>query len=172
MFDFVKLMDSSGLAPNFVGIKYTGLYYANGLMDVMKILNFKSGKYEVMGGRDELMVESLAAGVVGFVGSQYTFAGDLYNRILQEFLSGKIDVARASQDDSVELLSAWQVVAPGVDGCKNVMNVMGLYPVGESRLPSVPLSSEDASALKKAIQDVCQRPGLSKTLLCRNVTMF
>jgi N-acetylneuraminate lyase len=165
--DLVKAFDSLGLSPNFAGIKYTGLYAAPGFMDVMKILNFKEGKYEVLGGRDELMVESMAAGVIGFVGSQYNLAGDLYNRIMQEFNAGTVAVARESQVDALELLSAWaDNVSPGVDGCKNVLNVMDVLPIGESRPPSVPMSPADALSLKKAVVAACQRPGLAKTALC------
>lgn len=166
--ELVKAFDSLGLSPNFVGVKYTGLYASPGLMDVMKILNFQGGKYEVLGGRDELVVESMAAGVQGFVGSQYNLAGDLYNRIMDEFNGGAMATARASQFDSVSLLSAWMDnVSPGVDGCKNVMNVLGILPLGESRPPAVPMSAADVKSLKQALTTACQRPGLAQIALCQ-----
>lgn len=41
-------------------------------MDATKIFRYKQGKYELLSGRDEMMVEALAVGIKGFVGSQYS----------------------------------------------------------------------------------------------------
>ena len=41
-------------------------------MDATKIFRYKEGKYELLSGRDEMMVEALAVGIKGFVGSQYS----------------------------------------------------------------------------------------------------
>ena len=63
---------------------------------------------------------------------------------------------------AIELLSAWQKsVSPGVDGCKNVFNVMDAVNVGDARLPSVPISSSDAAKLKSAVEEACKMPALS-----------
>merc|ERR1719433_2665152 len=106
MFDLVQIIDD--YMPNFAGVKYTGLYQYPSFHDVAQILGYENGKYEVLGGRDEMMIETLAAGVVGFVGSQYNFAGDLYNDIQGAWEAGKVEEARALQYAAVELVAAWQ----------------------------------------------------------------
>lgn len=76
LFPFVQAMEARNVT-NFAGIKYTGLYTHPGFTDATRIAAYKGGKYEVLCGRDEMMVEALAVGFTGFVGSQYNFAGDL-----------------------------------------------------------------------------------------------
>ena len=58
MLEFVRAIEP--LAPNFAGVKYTGMYTYPGMMDAMKVLNYKSGKYEVLSGREEMMCDKHA----------------------------------------------------------------------------------------------------------------
>ena len=60
MFDLVLAVE--GLAPNFAGVKYTGLYTSPGYMDAMRVMAYKGGKYEVLSGREEMMLEGLSIG--------------------------------------------------------------------------------------------------------------
>lgn len=147
------------LAPNFAGIKYTGLYTSPGYMDVMRILAYKGGKYEVLSGREEMMLEGLAAGLKGHVGSQFNFAGDLYNQIRETFAAKGLTPdsqaeIRGLQLKGIELVHAWLDAAPtGVNGAKAFQNMAGV-PVGDARLPSLPVG-DGAAALTTAFKAFC-----------------
>jgi len=60
--------------PNLMGIKYTGMYYAeSSFPDVLRLLNYadENGRtYEVLTGRDEMLIQCLVTGIRGFIGSQ------------------------------------------------------------------------------------------------------
>lgn len=159
MMDLVKAIEP--LAPNFAGIKYTGLYTTPGFMDAQDVLNYKDGKFEVLSGREEMMLEALAIGIKGHVGSQFNFAGDLFNSIRNQFggegLTAKnAKELRAKQLNAVNLIHSWSKASPeGTNGAKFFMNLAGV-PVGEARLPSLPIDADGANALKKAHDEFCQ----------------
>ena len=153
MYDLVLEMEKTG-APNFVGIKYTGLYQSPSFMDVAKIIGYKNNKYEVLCGRDEMMIEALAAGITGFVGSQYNYAGDLYNSIRYAWQKGDIKRARELQLAAIHLLDvALDTLPKTADGPKSVMSFV--LPIGQARLPNLPVSSEEMATLKAGAQRWC-----------------
>mmetsp|Transcript_28154 Transcript_28154/g.51744 ORF Transcript_28154/g.51744 Transcript_28154/m.51744 type:complete len:355 (-) Transcript_28154:46-1110(-) len=158
MLDFVKAIEP--LAANFAGIKYTGLYTNPGFMDAQEVLNYKEGKFELLCGREEMMLEALSIGIKGHVGSQFNFAGDLFNSIREQFEKEGLTPEnakelRAKQMDGVNLVNSWLKAQPeGTNGGKFFMNLAGV-PVGEARLPSLPLDDEGAKILKKAHDDFC-----------------
>ena len=169
MFGFVQEMDSLGV-NNFIGVKYTGLYTFPGFMDATRILNYKNGKYQVLCGRDEMMLEALAAGITGFVGSQYNFIGDYYNAIRAAWAANNITQARVLQNTAIDMISAWGDVPAGVDGCKNVFNCAtgaAVPKVGDARLPSVPITDDAIDGLTTNVQHWCKSSAsASKTHLC------
>lgn len=56
-------------------------------MDVVSLLENRPS-LEILGGRDELLVQMLAAGLKGFVGSQYNIIAELYSQIRHEVEAG------------------------------------------------------------------------------------
>lgn len=172
MFGFVQEMDKANV-NNFIGVKYTGLYTFPGFMDATKILNYKHGKYQVLCGRDEMMLEALAAGITGFVGSQYNFIGDFYNMIRNAWKSNNITLARELQMTAINMIEAWSDVPSGVNGCKNVFNCAtgsAVPKVGDARLPSMPITDDAKSTLKTNVETWCKSSTYaSETLLCQSM---
>merc|ERR1719433_1754224 len=119
MFDLVQIIDD--YMPNFAGVKYTGLYQYPSFHDVAQILGYENGKYEVLGGRDEMMIETLATGVVGFVGSQYNFAGELYNEIYSQWQNGNAVQARKLRSQAIGLLTITGSIDAGKNSNKYMM---------------------------------------------------
>ncbi|KAL1525621.1 hypothetical protein AB1Y20_020474 [Prymnesium parvum] len=156
--DFVKAVEP--LAPNFCGVKYTGMYTYPGMMDAMKILDYKDGKFEVLSGREEMMLEALSIGIKGHVGSQFNFAGDLFNMIRIDFeklgLTTQTEARlRKLQLIAVQLIDAWKDSSPaGVNGAKFFTNLAGI-PVNDARLPSIPVSRTASKALRDALHNFC-----------------
>ena len=105
------------------------------------------------------MLEALAIGITGFVGSQFNVAADLYNEILQRFRAegvsrANVDALRALQNRGHDLIDAWQTAAPGYNGFKFFATLAGLD-VGEARLPNLPIDSAQSAVLKQAFDGFC-----------------
>ena len=172
MMGFVEEMEKANV-NNFIGVKYTGLYTYPGFMDAVRILNYKHGKYQVLCGRDEMMLEALAAGIKGFVGSQYNFIGDYYNMIRAAWKDGNVTHARELQNTAINMITAWSENMPaGVNGCKNVFNCAtgeNVPQVGDARLPSMPISDDSLSVLKSNVKEWCGSGSAAETLLCKSM---
>ena len=106
--------------------------------------------------------EGLAIGITGHVGSQFNFAGDLFNELIAKFDSQGLTKAsaheiRSLQLRALDLISAWSDATPpgGYNGCKYYMNLAGV-PVGAARLPSLPLHAEAKEALHTSFEAFCK----------------
>jgi len=100
-FSMVSFLEkASGKIPNLAGIKYT---YED-LMDYYLCRTFEGGRYDILFGRDEILLSGLALGAKGAVGSTYNFAAPLYHQLISEFNRGNLDKARALQQKSMEMI--------------------------------------------------------------------
>ena len=163
MLDFVRAIEP--MSDTFAGIKYTGMYTYPGMMQAHRVLAYKGGKYEVLSGREEMMLEALSIGITGHVGSQFNFAGDLFNALIAKFDSEGLTKSseaelRGLQLRALDLIAAWGAPAtpPARNGGKYFMNLAGV-PVGDARLPSLPLDDDGKAALKAAFDAFCQAGG-------------
>jgi len=66
-------------------------------MDVVTLLE-DYPELEILGGRDELLVQMLATGLKGFVGSQYNIIADLYSQIRANVEAGNLSQVQSSCD--------------------------------------------------------------------------
>ena len=158
MLDFVKAIEP--LAPNFAGIKYTGMYDAPGMMGAQRVKEYAGGKFEVLSGREEQMVQALAIGIKGFVGSQFNIAGDLYNSIRTKYAAEGLTHATQAeivglQSRGLDLIQKWQDAAsPATNGFKYFATLAG-QPVGDARLPKLPIVDGMAKELRDAFDAFC-----------------
>jgi N-acetylneuraminate lyase len=151
MLDLLTEMNSRGVS-NFAGVKYTGLYETRAFPDLMRCQVYADGAYDIMSGREELMVEALAVGVTGFIGSQFNYGGDIYGQIYAET---DLTKRNSLQLAAIVLLEDWiNGVPAGVDGNKMLVNLAGI-PVGPARLPSLPPSQDDYDALAQLVVEWC-----------------
>ena len=108
----------------------------------------------------------------GHVGSQFNFAGDHFNSIRETFAADGLtskseDGLRAKQLEAVELIAAWQSAAPqGTNGAKYFMNLAGV-PVGDGRLPTIPLDEDAKDKLKSNFDAFCASSSMTKLHMCR-----
>ncbi|MBK9388690.1 MAG: dihydrodipicolinate synthase family protein [Bacteroidetes bacterium] len=135
----------SEMLPNFVGIKYTN----EDFMDFMSCLNYKGGAYEMLWGRDENLLPSLAIGAKGAVGSTYNYAAPLYNELIKAYNEGRVDEARRLQNLSIKMISLLGKYG-GMGTGKAFMKYIGLD-CGEFRLP---VKNPDAIAYSLFEKDV------------------
>ncbi|NMC39075.1 MAG: dihydrodipicolinate synthetase [Bacteroidales bacterium] len=91
----------SEMLPNFAGIKFTH----EDFMDFLSCMNFNSGYYDLLWGRDECMLSALVLGCRGAVGSTYNYAAPLYHAIIKSFTEGNLPEARRLQQKSIDMIS-------------------------------------------------------------------
>lgn len=144
--------------PNLAGIKFT---FEN-LMDFQRATAHGNGKFNVLFGRDEILLAGLGLGAKGAVGSTYNFAAPLYSRIIEAFNRGDLDSARRDQMRAVEFISVLDRHG-GLAAGKSVMKLIGLD-CGPVRLPIKALTDRDEASLREGLQRIgffeyaCQMP--------------
>jgi N-acetylneuraminate lyase len=96
--DFLKI--ACDRIPNLVGVKFT---YED-LDDFKRCLDFQNGRYDLLFGRDERLLSSLALGARGAVGSTYNFAAPIYQKLIAAFVSGDQSTAEEQQALAVKMI--------------------------------------------------------------------
>jgi len=128
MSEFIKLAVQQ--IPNFVGIKFTD----NNFMEMQQCLNMDNGKWDILHGYDELLLAGLSFGAKGAVGSTFNFMAALYNEIISDFESGKIEEARKKQIKSVKIINVLNRYGGAIVAGKRLMKTVGID-CGNFRLP-------------------------------------
>lgn len=98
VYEFLKI--ACDRIPNLVGVKFT---YEE-LDDFKRCLDFQNGRYDLLFGRDERLLSSLAVGARGAVGSTYNFAAPIYNKLIAAFDSGDRTTAEEQQALAVKMI--------------------------------------------------------------------
>lgn len=149
--------------PNLTGIKYT---YED-LMDFHLCQKFDNSRFDMLFGRDELLLCGLTLGAKGAVGSTYNFMAPLYNEIIDKFNAGDIKSARELQGKSMEIIRV--IVSSGnsfMSNCKHIMNRFGLE-LGTVRKPLVCTTAQQAEELNKKLDEL----GFADVCNCSQVTV-
>lgn len=128
---------------NLAGIKYSN----HKIFELQACLEFDNGIYDILFGRDEMLLAALSAGATGAVGTTYNFAAPLYNKIIREFDQGRIESARELQSFSIRMVKLLYGYG-GMPAFKAVMKLLGVD-CGPTRLPFIPLGADEIKALEK-----------------------
>lgn len=144
--DMVAFLErAEQVIPNLAGIKYT----ASTLHEYQACLNYKEGKYNILFGYDELLLEALSVGAQAAIGSTYAFAAPIYVDLLQKFQRGDLQSARGRQLDSVNMvrcLSGYNSIAAQ----RAIMQMLGIT-LGPCRLPLRELTAKQYQELKEKL---------------------
>lgn len=144
--DFLAAAESQ--IPNLAGIKFT---FEN-LMDFSRATAHAGGKFNVLFGRDEILLAGLSLGAKGAVGSTYNFAAPLYLRIIEAFRRGDLEAARRDQARAIEFIGVLDRFGGLVAG-KTAMKLIGVD-CGPVRLPLRAMSERDEAAFRDALQRI------------------
>jgi len=132
--------------PTLVGIKYT----ATTLHEIQMLRALDGGRFDILHGRDEMLLSALAIGVRGAIGSTYNFAAPLYQRLLAAFDGGDLEEAQRCQARSVAMIR--EILGTGGQaGLKAAMNLLG-FDCGPVRLPLRTLDAEQMSRLEQNLR--------------------
>ncbi|HEX6972063.1 MAG TPA: dihydrodipicolinate synthase family protein, partial [Limnochordia bacterium] len=145
-YDFLQA--AAGRIPTLAGVKFS----ADDLVDFERCAGLAGGRFEMLYGRDEMLLAALAVGARGAVGSTYQFAAPLYGRLLAAWRAGDLPKARAEQRWSAEIvavLARYGVLAAQ----KAVMQMIGID-CGPVRPPLVPLDAGAARRLRSELEAI------------------
>lgn len=148
----VKVSDFLGLAgmriPNLAGIKFT----FEDLEDYKRCLQLENGRFDVLFGRDELLLSGLALGARGAVGSTYNFAAPLYQALIAAHDRGDQQEAAELQALAVRMINAFiQCGDHPVAAFKWFMGKVGVD-CGPTRLPLCDPTAEQIAALEAKLE--------------------
>ncbi len=142
------LQAAADRVETFAGMKYTH----EDLMDYGMCLRAVAGGYDMLFGRDEMMLGAAAFGARGFVGATYNFAAPLYRRLLDAFDVGDMDIARRAQHDADRLVAVMRTYG-GVRAVKAIMQTIGVD-CGPCRLPLRTLSPDEYANLRSDLEEI------------------
>lgn len=87
--------------PNLAGLKFTH----EALYTFQECLSVDNGSFEVLWGKDEMLLPALSAGATAAIGSTYNIATPLYNKLIAAFEQGDVPAARELQKKSIDLVN-------------------------------------------------------------------
>lgn len=144
--------------PTLAGLKFSH----EDFVDLSACLAMDDGRFEILFGKDEVLLAALALGARGAVGSTYNFMAPLYHRVIQAFDTGDMETARNEQMRAVELVRMLARFGSSMFAAgKAVMARLGID-CGPVRPPLKPLSREQATELdaqltRLGFDDYCAR---------------
>ena len=135
-----RLREVDGLIPNFAGIKYT----FEDMMDYLFCLEYRDRKYDILFGRDEMMLSALVLGGQAFVGSTYGYSAPVYLDLMEAFRKGDLTRAARLQYETDRLIALLAKYGNGTG--KAFMKAAGLD-LGPCRHPLTTLTEDQYARL-------------------------
>ncbi len=132
--------------PNLAGVKFT---FEN-LMDFAECQRLDGGRYDIVFGRDEILVAGLAIGARGAIGSTYNFMAPIFHEIIAAFDKGDLSTAREKQAAANAIIQIF-IRHGGLPVGKAMMKMIGLD-CGPVRLPLRTLSDTQQAQLRKELE--------------------
>jgi len=148
-FPVMRILESlKGRIPNFAGVKYTH----ENLNDMARCIDHEGGRYDILCGRDEILLPALSLGVTGAVGSTYNYLAPVYTSLMKAFEGGDLETARRLQGISREVIAV-MVKYDGIAAAKRIMSLIGID-CGHVRTPLATLSEEQLGEMEKELRAV------------------
>jgi N-acetylneuraminate lyase len=134
--------------PNLAGIKFTD----ENLMSYVQCLNYDNARYNILFGRDEILLGALALGSTGAVGSTYNYMAPIYHKVIEAFKAGDLEAARHWQMASIQIIAV-MARHGGLPAGKAMMKMQGLD-CGPVRPPLRNLTAEQFAMLQQDLAAV------------------
>ena len=153
------LAKASGRIPTLAGVKFTH----DDLPDFSACVTTAGGKFDLLFGRDELLLEGWKGGARGAVGSTYNYAAPLYLRLVTAHQDWDEAAARKLQDTALKMIAICNGTAvTHLAASKALMAMLGVD-CGPVRLPLASPSATQLAALRAQLTDIgffefCCRP--------------
>jgi N-acetylneuraminate lyase len=132
--------------PNFAGIKYTN----ENLAEYQRCVEF-STKYQILFGKDEMLLGALAMGATSAIGTNFNFMPRVYSEIIRCFEMNDMAKAREWQARSQALVVL--LIKYGMSSLKFLMQLAGVD-VGPMRLPCSNMGEKEKNAMLHELRDM------------------
>ena len=134
--------------PTFAGLKFTD----ENLMEFGNCANADGGRWNMLWGRDEILLAGLATGAHGAIGSTFNYSAPVYNRVIAAFERGDMPTARR---EMTRARNCVQVLVDygGLPAGKAMLKLAGID-CGPVRLPLRTLSSERVVTMRSALEAI------------------
>lgn len=139
------LQIASDLIPNLAGIKF----YATELDEFQECVEFEGRRFDILWGREEMLLPALAVGAKAAVGSTYNIASPLFARIFEAMQRNDLAGASELQLQAIQMIRMIRNF-PSLPAMKKILNRFG-FNYGDCRLPLKPLSDDQSQELKRRI---------------------
>jgi N-acetylneuraminate lyase len=134
--------------PSFAGIKYSH----EDLEELSRCVADAGSRWEVLMGRDELLLEGLKRGVHGAVGSTYNYSAPLYYRMIEAQRSGNQSEAARLQNSAIEMIAICNGLGTThLAASKPLMATLGVD-CGAARAPLMNPTAAQAALLQIKMQ--------------------
>ncbi|MEI6051970.1 MAG: dihydrodipicolinate synthase family protein [Opitutaceae bacterium] len=144
------LAQAQSRIPSLVGVKYTH----ENLPDYKACVAFAQGRYDILFGRDELLLEGTDAGALGAVGSTYNYAAPLYLRLLAARAAGRATEARTLQDTAIKMIAICNAIGvTHLAASKALMAMLGID-CGPVRLPLAQPEATQLATLRTRLNEI------------------
>ena len=146
MYHFMSL--AATRIPTFAGLKFTD----ENLMEFARCVEFDGGQYNLLWGRDEILLAGLTAGAQGAIGSTYNYTAPVYNRVIDAFGRGDMSAAMREMSrarESVQVL----IDFGGLPAGKAMLRLCGID-CGPVRLPLRTLPAERVADMVSALSRI------------------
>jgi N-acetylneuraminate lyase len=142
------LCHASQRIPNLAGIKFT----FEDLEDFGRCLEFEGGRFDMLFGRDELLLSALKLGARGAVGSTYNYAAPVYHALIAAHQQGDATKAAELQALAVRMINAFlECGAHPIAAFKWFMSQVAVE-CGPVRLPLADPTREQIAALETKLE--------------------
>lgn len=148
MIEFLARAD--GRIPSLAGIKYTH----EDLDDYEACVRYSSGRYDILFGRDELLLEGWSRQAQGAVGSTYNYAAPLYQQLIEATQRGDQSRARQLQDRAIRMIQVCNGVGvTHLAASKAIMATLGVD-CGPVRPPLRQPNDAQIATLRAALDEI------------------
>lgn len=146
-FQMIEFLEKARTAiPNLAGIKFTH----EDLMDMKLCMDFENGAYNILHGRDEILLCGLSLGVGGAIGSTYNYLAPLFIKLIAAYRAGHLQKANELQLTAIHIIRELIRYGGGVRAGKSIMKMVGLD-FGGNRLPLQSLDPQTEASFFKAL---------------------
>jgi N-acetylneuraminate lyase len=142
------LEEAADKIPTLTGVKFT---YED-LMDLQNARAAVGGRFNILFGRDEILLAGLTLGCTGAVGSTYNLAAPLFRRIIAAFQRGELTAAQADQRRAAQFITIL-VRYGGLAPQKALMKSLGVD-CGPTRLPLRTLAEDEVRRLEADLRAI------------------
>lgn len=144
--EFLRL--ASQRIPNLAGIKFT----FEDLEDFGRCLELENGRFDMLFGRDELLLSALQLGALGAVGSTYNYAAPLYHALIDAHEQGDGAKAADLQALAVRMINVFlECGAHPIAAFKWFMSQVAVE-CGPVRLPLVNPTAQEIALLETKLE--------------------